>query len=285
MKNIITTIATTCGLAIAASAQTNLFDLNSPSQLTIENRAGGGSATEQTTGGISNSRYITAADFSTAQFTAIAQSAYSADLSGDLTLTQSVYFKTAATQSGSPTDGQDAVILGISDAPTQTPTNENLISSGLTNNYLATSIRVSNESNLDLQFHGFTTGDIAPFGPAGGGTTVSVTADAWYFFQVDYAYRNGSDDWLFTYTLNESTDAGIVGSQLFNLTLNGAIRGNDFGASPDLYGFIGGDASRSSRIEGFDNATLVSGAVPEPSSYGLLTGALALGWILVRRRS
>lgn len=280
MKTILPTIILSLALAATTQAQTVLYDFNTPGQLTgdltyAQNTFGG---TQQSSGGLSNSGYVVGSDFNTSQFTAVAKNAYSTSTAADFTLTQSVYFKTLPLANLGTFSGQDPVILGISDSATQAANNQNLLNN-LTPNYIGSTIRINNPNdsgNVVLEFKGGRNG--AQFGPA---TTVSVAADSWFFFEVNYNYRNSPDNWLLEYTLYSSLADGTLDTELFNLTLAGAIQPNVFGANPELYGFLASDTQFPSSIEGFDNATLVG--VPEPST-GMLLGSLGLGLAAYARR-
>ncbi len=280
MKTNLLSFVLSLAVISAAQAQTVLYDFNTPGQLTgdltyAQNVAGG---TQQSSGGLSNSGYVEGSDFNTSQFTAVAKAAYATSTAADFTLTQSVYFKTLPTIDLGTFSGQDPVILGISDSGTQAANNQNLLIN-LTPNFIASTVRINNPNdsgNVVLEFKGGSNG--GQFGPA---TTVSVAADSWFFFEVNYNYRTGPNNWLLEYTLYSSLDDGTLDTELFNLTLNGAIQANIFGADPELYGFLASDTQLSSSIQGFDNATLVG--VPEPSS-GALLASVGLGLAAWTRR-
>ncbi|MEM6550782.1 MAG: PEP-CTERM sorting domain-containing protein [Planctomycetota bacterium] len=275
-------LAVTAAVASAAPitpalGSTITYDFNTPGQLTSDLTFDSGAAavTQAAVGGLSNSGSVQGAAGNVSQSTVVAKNAVSTSTASDFTLTQSAYFKTSPANSLGTFTNQPVLILGITDSATQSASAQNLLPNP-TANSLAGTVTVNNPNNsgnITLEFDGFQTGDIGPFGPP---TTVTVAPDSWLFFEVDYAYESGADQWRLTYTLSESDADGVVGTQLFNLTLNGAVRSNLFGADPDLYGWFGTDTQLDSSVTAFDNITLV-GVIPEPGSLGLLSlGGLAM---------
>ncbi|MDF3058715.1 MAG: glycosyltransferase family 1 [Rariglobus sp.] len=116
------------------------------------------------------------------------------------------------------------------------------------------------------------------------GDNASVTLDAWSKFDAGF-------DWTTTGSLSVATNAIVILNQDTNITV-GSLSFNGVAAT----GLIAGNEYTSAQLStlgygayfegaGIGNGTITIAAIPEPSTYAMILGGLALGSSLyVRRR-
>jgi hypothetical protein len=117
---------------------------------------------------------------------------------------------------------------------------------------------------------------VAAYNPVAGGFGTSVPGNAFfnigdgataaddYFYVVAFGTQSGDG-----ITLSTSDTFGLLSASDWRLPTANNISW-DYGADLTQFGSV-------------DGASFT--VVPEPSSYGALAGLLALGWVMVRRRS
>lgn len=109
----------------------------------------------------------------------------------------------------------------------------------------------------------------------------------------NFRFDNGTTDQVlstaqaYTSDTEQTLNFTISSSGAWSYSLNGATATTGtivggFDTTRD-YRFWAGTGSQST-VAGTYISSVVVSAIPEPSSYGLLSGLLALGWIMIRRR-
>jgi hypothetical protein len=163
---------------------------------------------------------------------------------------------------------------------------------------------------IEINDEGTTTGDTWN-GPASAGNaigflhgervddgTVDIAFDASSFTNdvfMDFAFNrkdpDGVDTWQASYSINGGTDFTDIGSATTYTEGGWNLESINFGtvfsgatASIARITLTGGGATWNEEHQSnMDNVSLT--VVPEPSTYALLSGMLALGWVMIRRRA
>lgn len=285
MKKTYLTTLSLFGALLSASAQTQFYDFDSYTHVNISsitdlthNGSASFDGAPEVAGGLddnfgnpSGSLRANGTSFSVVTN----DGAVSFDTSGDISFTQSIYFKTLSDFSALTANNQDAVMLGLTDQSSQsTPSSLQ----GFTAEFVNATIRVSNSSTGAFQFLNAASSDSPnlTFGASG-----SLVAGSWHLFTATFAYDSGSGNWSITSSVDLTDDEGVVISNIVSDTETITNSGL-FGNGAELRGFFASENAGVAGLDQFDNATLV--AVPETSVSGLVSGFLALGWIVVARR-
>lgn len=116
---------------------------------------------------------------------------------------------------------------------------------------------------------------------APGSPTTELTIGNWYYLEVNYTLLAEENGYSFSVGLYDSTSTGIV-SETSLLSHTASIVNPNL-ADGELHAFFGGRYGPSAGATAVDNFA-VSSIIPEPSTYALVGGALALGLAFWHRR-
>ena len=154
-------------------------------------------------------------------------------------------------------------------------------------NYSGSTLNSNRATTIVAQWDDTTSDEIAR-GAYGGSdpdtNSVALTQDTWY--NVWIVADNTADE--VTYYLNTGTSDAST-SNLFTTNISGDFR-NTISGTIDLFGFDPFSDYADGAIVEIDNiyvdntgANLIN-AIPEPSTFALVAGALGLGLVMLRRR-
>lgn len=103
-------------------------------------------------------------------------------------------------------------------------------------------------------------------------TTNGYTSNTFYHLQLSVAYQTASSA-LVTFTISDP------GNTLQSITLSGIVTGLSPSGEIAFRSYTGAAGSSN-----FDNLSITTSAVPEPSAFALVGGLAALGFVAVRRQ-
>lgn len=270
--------AVASALAISASANTTLYDFNSAGDLDNDFNASGTRTDkyfEQSGNGIgtiaSNGLEVIT---SGSQGTRVLKTGFDAS-SSSFTVSMLFEYNPVADQN----DGGAGLFVGFGSSNTWDGSFAN--TGGADDNQFM--VGLTGVTGGDRRLVNYNIADGVRTQDIGDSTTLTAGAGNWYRLEIAAA-NNGDGTYDLTsavYNVN-SSDGSIAGSAIIsNLTDNFA--NPDFSGGASAYAFFGGQGAADNRIGlNFDNFEVT--VVPEPGTYGLIAGMLAIGIAVVRRR-
>jgi hypothetical protein len=116
-----------------------------------------------------------------------------------------------------------------------------------------------------------------------GSTNFTLVADTWYKFDATFT-KGATDIWNFTASVSSYSANGTVFDSIVSTASGSFASQNGTYSASTLYGAVMYRSGLGPAIAQLDNYSIVTTAIPEPSTFATLAGIAALGLVASRRR-